>query len=162
MPKSQARPVQCACDTVYRMAQEPDVPLAFDQSTNEYHLVFGVERSGRAVIYFCFSCGGALPNSRRAQLFAVLTSAETRRLRVLTRDLRSIDDAIRKLGPPDHDLKDGESVLSPGSETEPDYVQTYRTLIYSQLSETADVRIVERFPHGVGVEFVGKYIGENK
>ena len=159
MPRTRSLSALCTCDTIYRLAQEPDVPIIFDQTTNEFHFVFGAEGRSRALMYHCFFCGGALPKSQRDQLFAILTQAETRRLRSLTKSLRTIEQVVSKLGQPDHDLSDGESLLSPGSATEPDHVRTFRTLIYSRLSSTADVRIVEYAPCSLGVELVGKYIG---
>jgi hypothetical protein len=162
MPKRPALTALCTCDLIPRLAREPDVPIVFDDAMHEFHLVFGHESRSRATIYHCFSCGGAMPKSRREEHFATITDTETIRLKALTKAIRSLEDAIKQFGPPDHDLPDGETVVSPGSGGEPDHVRTYRTLLYSRLSETAEVVITDYAPRGIGVEYRGKYLGDNR
>jgi hypothetical protein len=152
----------CTCGVVERATHEPSVPVIFDENTNEFHLVCNPEHKGSMILYYCFFCGGSLPKSKRDLLFAVVTQAETARLKNLTRDIRTIEDAIRVFGVPDFDLPDGETVSSPQSETEPVHIESFRVIGYSGLSQTADVRITDYRRSRPGIVFIGKYIGEPK
>ncbi len=148
----------CDCDVLDRAADEPDTPIAFDAQTNEYQLVHSEENRGLMVFYYCPFCGGRTPDTRRGRLFARITFAEVQRLKKLTRDIKTIDDAIRVLGKPDADHPDGITTQTPDSETEPTQIKSYRMITYSGLSETAVVQITDYRRDRVEIQFTGKFL----
>jgi hypothetical protein len=128
---------------------------------NEYHLTYGGDARGHWMIYHCPFCGGAAPRSKRETLFAQITDAESRRLHELTRDVRTVEVAIARFGPPDHDLVDGLTMQTPATDTEPSKVSSYRVLTYDRLSETADVHFTDYGPErGLRMTLQSKYIGK--
>ncbi len=139
-----------------------EAPIVFDAAMNEYHIKnVGKDRHGHSVIYHCPFCGGAAPRSKRGSFFATITSAEARRLNELASSLRTVEEAIARLGNPDGDLEQGISMQTPASETQPAKVVSYRTLTYKHLSKTADVVLVDYGPErGVRVTLRGKYLGK--
>jgi hypothetical protein len=91
--------------------------------------------------------------------FAQIT-AETGRLKALAPGLRTVEDAIGKLGQPEEDHASGMTTQSPATETEPSIVRSYRLLRYTGLSETANVTFVDYGPKGgLHMTLESKYIG---
>ena len=111
------------------------------------------------VIYHCPFCGGAAPKSKRALLFAVITEDEQERLGKLMKGIKSIDDAVRKLGQPDDDIASGVTRRSPEKPGHPPTIQSYRRIVYSQLSETAELHITDFREEGIAFSLQGKYVG---
>lgn len=135
----------------------------FDETLNEFHITHVNEGPrGYTMIYHCPMCGGAAPASKRASFFAHITDEESRRLRALGDELRSLEDVIAKLGPPTHDQRRGLVTHSPECDEKPAEVHGYRVLVYSNLSETANVRFTDYGPgRGVHMSLESKYIGPN-
>lgn len=163
--------VPCTCSWLANAAAEPDNPIVFDEALNEYNLAHhrptGANGAGAPVaqsrIYHCPWCGGVAPKSKRATLFAHLTDAERSRLHDLTAAIRTIADAVAKLGPPDHDLHQGFRRMTPASDTKPAEEKSYRVIRYTKLSETADVRFTDLGPdRDVWLTLESKYVGPKK
>src|ERR1700687_2896706 len=57
----------CTCNWPRDVSREPENSVRFDESTGEYEFV--TPSGGRLNIYHCPFCGGAMPRSRRAELF---------------------------------------------------------------------------------------------
>jgi len=153
----------CDCRTLDRAADEPANPIIFSARTNEYQLVYGDDdNQAGMLLYYCPFCGGRTPDSQRDRLFSRITMAETDRLKELTRGIKTIDDAIRVLGEPDTDVPDGVTVVTDESETEPARVQSYRTIIYSGLSDTAIVHITDDGRGGIYTQFVGRSVSDEQ
>ena len=148
----------CDCRTLDRIVDEPEIPIFFSARTNEYRLVYGENSEGAMLVYYCPFCGGRMPDSRRDRLFARITHAEMQRLKNLTRDIKTIDDAIRILGEPDTDSPDGLTCSTDDSGTEPTKIESYRMITYSGLSETALVQITDYRSDRVGIQFIGKVL----
>jgi len=135
------------------------MPIEFDQDVNEYHLVFGDVRGSKAILYHCPFCGGAAPRSKRELLFATLDNREVSRLRALTKKIKTVDELLKTLGVPDRDLDAGVT-MAEKRDGQPDRVDTFRTLIYSQQSKSADIRVaVTRTGQVAGITFESKYLG---
>lgn len=152
----------CDCAGLDISVDESNTPIVFDAQTNEYHLVYGDENQGIMVFYYCPFCGGRLPDSRRHRLFARITQAEATRLRTLIEGIRTIEDACRILGEPDTDLAQGETHMTPESASEPTQVDSYRTIRYSKLSDTAVVEFTDYRKDRVGVRFTAKPLEEGQ
>lgn len=150
----------CACNWPRDVSREPENSVRFDESTGEYEFV--TSSGGKLNIYHCPFCGGAMPRSRRAELFAYVSDAEVARLDDLTRNLRSVDEAMRALGPPDTDMAAGLRERTPTRGRRPPRVASHRVLTFSRLSDTADVQLIDRGPEGIRFSYVGKYLGTKK
>jgi hypothetical protein len=127
---------KCECGSLERHSKEPSVPIEFDEKLNEYHIrgTSGME----IMIYHCPFCGGRTPDSRRSKLFMHITYAEAERLRGLTRDLKTLDEALNAFGPPDWDDPTGCGETKDDS-TGRQVTTYYRQLTYNGLSDTARV-----------------------
>lgn len=133
---------KCDCGTVENASQEPQHPIRFDPELNEYYIALDTTGKGRMMIYYCPFCGGAVPESRRSSLFMHVPTMERWRIIRLLKGVKTISDVLARFGPPDedaevpsvigHPIKDGEST---GGE-----ILWQRTLLYRNISETADVK----------------------
>src|SRR5258708_928247 len=88
----------CQCQGAEHLAAEPDSPIAFDARLNEYHLVRGRWYS---IMFYCFRCGGRLPESTRDELFFKPDAAEQAEATSLLATAKSRADIFRLLGPAD-------------------------------------------------------------
>lgn len=154
----------CECGYLPRSADDPDLPIAFDTLTGEYQFKYRErlgDQDGAAmlVIYHCPFCGGAAPKSKRELLFAVIPENERERLSKLIVGIKTLGDAARILGPPDDDLASGVTRRSPEDPGRPPTIQNFRVLVYSRLSETAELRITDFHEEGVRFSLQGKYVG---
>jgi hypothetical protein len=149
----------CSCGVLENFANDPELPIAFDKFTNEFHILRHGEdaRSGH-IIYRCFNCGGLPPASIRAELFHLVPIMETQRLATLCKDIRTLDDAIHILGKPDFDFVGGVKTMSAPKFDEAQVIEPFRALIYSNFSETASVHISDSPTGRARVYFQGKEI----
>jgi hypothetical protein len=99
------------------------------------------------------------PRSQRDRQFAVLTWDEIRRLEALTHDVRTPDEAVTRFGSPNVERLRGTTVRLPGTDTEPERVESYRTMTFTGLSDTAEVVLVDYGVGGVKWQYAPKYIG---
>jgi len=150
----------CACNWPRDVSREPENSVRFDDSTGEYEFV--TPSGGKLNIYHCPFCGGAMPRSRRAELFAYITEAELQRLDELTRAVGSVDEAVRAFGSPETDMAAGLRERTAARGRRPRRVASYRVLTFSRLSETADVHLIDAGPEGIRFSYVGKYLGARK
>ena len=152
---------ECTCSFLEESAHNPDLPIIFDEVTKEYQVEYKKPsgETGHMMIYHCPFCGGAAPESLRDKLFAVLSQEEENRLRGLTKNIVTIEDAIATLGLPDEDHYDGVGINWPEREDNAPTWQKFRTLSYSNLSETAILLIVDFHKERVQTILQGKYIG---
>lgn len=146
----------CRCGFLERYANDPEQPVHYDAETHEYNFDVG---KGTIRIRHCFFCGGKAPESLRSHLFAVVSHSEIHRLNELTKNIKSLDDAIARLGPPDYEAPEIETDITPHHHPTPEISRSFRSLVYSNLSETADVVISDRQERGIKASFRGKYIG---
>jgi hypothetical protein len=155
----------CRCGYLQRAADDPGSPVVFDSDSNEYNFRgpgSAAAEDPRFVtvrIYHCPFCGGAAPSSKPRLQFVVISQGEQQRLLQLLDGIRTLDDAIRVLGPPEEDTPHGVTETHPEEESAAPTVRSCRTLTYRGLSETADVCILDRQGDRVGVILQGKYVG---
>jgi hypothetical protein len=81
-------------------------------------------------------------------------------LKELTAEIETFDDAIRILGAPDIDRKQGVTEISKYSETKPQEVKSFREVVYQDFSETAEIHMQDTEQGKVFIWFSGKYIGD--
>jgi hypothetical protein len=157
----------CACRYLERAADDPRSPITYDPELDEYNFEYpspcadAACGAGKASlrIYHCPFCGGAAPPSKRGLLFAVVAPAEERRLYKLLGGIKTLDEALQTFGPPDDDNPYGLTERGPEREATGPTVESFRTLRYSGLSESADVHIAESRTGGVHFWLQGKYLG---
>jgi hypothetical protein len=98
----------CDCGGPERWVRDPHFPVEFDEQMNEYHLV----RDGaRALMRYCFWCGGRLPESRRGSCFTTPSAAEMAEVKGLLDGAKTHEDVLRILGPPDEFRDMGGGVI---------------------------------------------------
>jgi hypothetical protein len=149
----------CTCNWPLDVSREPHNSVHFDEATGEYE--FLTQSGGRLNIYHCPFCGGAMPRSRRGELFAYISEAEVARLDELTRGISSVEEAVRILGRPDTDMAAGMRERTPARGRRPPRVSTHRVLTFSRLSDTADVQLIDSGPR-IRFSYIGKYLGAPK
>jgi hypothetical protein len=65
---------------------------------------------------------------------------------------------VRVLGKPDRDVARGLTVHTPAKGRTPPQITSYRTLTFSELSDTADVVLTDYGPAGIRFRLQGKYL----
>lgn len=152
----------CDCGWLEDSASDPELPIVFDEAINELQIEYS-GRSGEAtgvmVIYHCPFCGGAAPESKRDQLFAKVSTTEEYRLNELLKDIKTMDDAIEKLGRPEIDNPHGCIIQSKQTEKCPTITQNYRSLMYSNLSDVANVILTDFHKERIHISYQGKFLG---
>jgi hypothetical protein len=143
---------RCECKTVEQLASDRKSPIEYDRHLNEYNLVSG-DGNTRYRMYFCFFCGGKLPESRRAGFFSEPSDQEMKEVAQLLSKAGSMQKVVQFLGEPDETLKapkgqNGDSV----------YKSHHR---YLKRWNTLDLTIRERKDGSIDSAFTGKYRGES-
>ena len=147
---------ECKCGVLQQAADDPDSHVEFDPKLNEFHITG--KSNGYMMVYYCPFCGGSAPKSRRPSLFHRLSNAERRRLCELTKDLRTVDAVIAALGQPDIRHPVGLITGTPERDGKPETTQGYPMMIYSKISDTANIEVVVYPDDKVAITFVGKSI----
>jgi hypothetical protein len=161
MPNNQLAP--CQCGFLEGEANHPDSPIRFDAKLNEYHFIHHMSTGEEAkmMIYHCPFCGGRAPESRRDELFHRLTEAERHRLFKLTERLRTLDQVIAAFGQPDLDQPVGLVKVTPERDGKPETTESCRVVIYTKLSDTADVHVKVHPTNRVAFSFSAKAVEEH-
>ncbi len=154
--------ILCTCGYLERAADDPASPIVFDERTSEYQFTYqesGLDGPSMLVIYHCPFCGGAAPESQRHLLFAAISPAEKERLIQLVAPIETIQQALDTFGMPQFDTYFVLQELRRDDPNNPPSFQQNRELLYTTLSEVADVRIMEVPNDRVSWTLCGKYIG---
>lgn len=150
----------CTCGFLEREADNPASPILFDKQLGEYHLVYQNSQTGGTIIYHCPFCGGAAPPSKREALFTAIPDEEAQRLYQLFDGMRTLQEVIAALGPPDKEEKRGLTVGQHEEDGQAPTMRSFRTLRYTHLSDSADVVVHAAADEGgLGLILMGKYIG---
>src|SRR6266851_7386421 len=151
--------IECDCSYLDRMADDPDMPIKYDARLNEFQFVYHIGLiEGQLLIRHCPFCGGKAPPSKRSSMFAIISSSETARLVSLTKSLKTVGDVLLALGEPDEDHESGLVVTRPEKDGNPPESQSFRTLVYKAVSETADIHVTVYPQDKVTFRFQSKYI----
>jgi hypothetical protein len=149
----------CDCRSLNDAANNPDVPIEFDVTLKEFHIVYTNDPHSYMLIRHCPFCGGKAPTSKRDSLFAAIPVEELSRLARLTNSLKQVGDVIAAFGMPNRDEEVGSMLTRPEGEGMPPETQVYRVLVYTGLSGVADMRATVLPDERVSITFAGKYIG---
>ncbi len=159
-----ATEVVCTCGYLDRCANDPDSPIEFDDVVHEFLYVVRKDNGdvkSKLSIYHCPWCGRETPPSRRDTLFAAVSHMEEQRIRALFDGLKSATDVIQRHGPPQRDLMNSFVSRTPENGATPPVSKACRYLVYSHLSETVDVHVLE-YPDRLGLSLHGKYTGPRR
>lgn len=143
----------CQCEAIAELASDRNCPIEFDANLNEYNIV-SKDAHVRYRLYFCFFCGGSLPESERVNLYTQPSQKEIEQIKKLLGEARTIEEALRKLGQP------SKATNPPRTE------QQYRSGIayrqhYHYLTrwKTLDLTVRERSDQSFDLAIVGKCKG---
>jgi hypothetical protein len=92
---------RCSCGFLEQAADDPKLPIRFDQSVGEYNFEFPSpcvgetcpEAKAQLRIYHCPFCGGAAPPSKRETLFAHISDEEAARIYRMFHGMRTLEVA---------------------------------------------------------------------
>ncbi|HSU53230.1 MAG TPA: hypothetical protein VLT36_04145 [Candidatus Dormibacteraeota bacterium] len=149
----------CDCGILEHASKEPGHVIRWDDQLKEYHILYG--KGGQMMIYYCPFCGGSTPKSQRSRLFHTLTDAECQRLCDLTKNMRTLQEVVASFGEPDIKQPVGMTVTKPEREGEPETTRSYPVMIYTKLSDIADVHVTIYPTDRVGISFQGKAMAKN-
>ena len=149
----------CTCGYLQGSAADPDHPIEFDDTLNEFHfVVHGTDGAikNTLCLYHCPFCGGVAPPSKREALFAEISDAEVARIKSLFAGLQTLEDVRNALGPPDSDDPEGFIEHHPERDGRPPQEHIRRSLRYCDLSNSVDVSVHENGIGGLAFTFSGK------
>ena len=130
---------RCTCSMIRKYAEDPSMPISFNERFSEYHLPDPRDPGGYIVLTYCFHCGGALPPSKRGDLFHDVDDTEMQKFIDKLEGATTIDDVVDRLGEPDC------TIQPPPTETEDLYgvKRVNRQLDYTRLSPTVVLTVSE-------------------
>jgi hypothetical protein len=153
--------VPCGCGYLERAADDPAIPIVFDEQTSEYQFIYQEpDCDGRSmlIIYHCPFCGGKASESKRHLLFAAISRDEEERLAQLLSPIKTMQQAIDAFGPPQMDSFCVMRETRRDNPSNPPMAQRCREILYKGLSDVADVRIRELPDGRVSFTLQGKHI----
>ena len=145
---------KCNCNTMQKYSKDAHCPVKYDGKLNEYSISYG---TGSIMMYYCFFCGGRLPESNRGNLFTRPSKIEMFKAFNIIRKIKTEQDIIRILDQPDDKL----SVDTfPGSEIKKDTFEKGWKAQYTYSSKWKTLEIIFNvFDDGtVQGSLGGKYI----
>jgi Domain of unknown function (DUF6980) len=92
---------KCQCNVVKRYAKNPYVPVIYDEELNEYHLAH-YDQDSYSMLYYCFFCGGKLPESKRGTFFEEQDPIEVAEFSRLAEQVSDVKSMRAILGEPDY------------------------------------------------------------
>ena len=92
---------KCKCGYLGHSANDPTSPIEYSERTKKYSFKYSPKKNVYNWLYidYCPSCGGRAPKSKKN----IIPKKEMVWLQKLTKNISTIDDAIKILGKPDRD-----------------------------------------------------------
>lgn len=91
----------CNCGNPEYWIKDSSVPIKFDKKMNEYYIPHGTEMKSLLVMYYCFFCGGKLPDSKRGSFFTNPSRKEVKEMLSIVKNITDEKEMERLLGEPD-------------------------------------------------------------
>ena len=93
----------CECNAIKTLAADENCPIQLDETLGEYNFI---SNDGTVYyrMYYCFFCGGLLPRSKRLDLYDEPDENEVDQVKKLLDKAHTIQDVLKTLGEPDHDI----------------------------------------------------------
>jgi hypothetical protein len=144
----------CSCGHPEEWKVNDKIPISYSEELNEYSLM--CEGGHEFIMYYCFFCGGKLPDSTRGQLFSEIDKSEEDEVRSLIEAIDTVGKMREVLGEPDeivdHDLDDGYYVLKNKN-------KCVRWYVYRKRWKSLVLQIGENDDGTLGFSYGGKYVG---
>src|SRR5205823_1769898 len=122
------------------LSSDAQYPIHYDEELNEYNLA-SLDKRVNYRMYYCFFCGGRLPESKRASLFTEPGDKEMKEISDILHNVKKIEQAIELLGKPDNTASAPQGSPSDDGIDGKVYKRHYR---YSKRWKTLDLIIRER------------------
>jgi hypothetical protein len=158
--------IRCTCGFLKRDARDLSLPLRFDPILNEYSFQFDLPSGTRMtlILSHCPRCGGVASASDRDKFFALVSAAESSRLKAITDKLTNVQKIERTLGASDEDR--AYMPIPEFAEMQPRSgrreMKKIRVMYYTRLSETADVHFKVYSNGEVERLILPKYLGHKR
>jgi hypothetical protein len=149
---------KCGCATVESLASHRQCPIEYDEKLNEYNLV-SLDKKVRYRMYYCFFCGGKLPESKRGSLCTAPSDNEMKEVTEILTRVRSIQQAMEVLGKPDETTSAPKASSRDNGISGMAYTRHHR---YLRRWKTLDLTLREREDGSFDGAFTGKYRGATK
>lgn len=99
-PSSFQKDGMCGCGQPERMASDPNSPVSFNETLNQYYVESG-GGSRQNLMYFCFFCGGKMPKSKCGDHFTHIDDSELEAAMDFVSKIETVHDIFKILGEPD-------------------------------------------------------------
>ena len=146
----------CDCKSIDNYSKDPEVPISYDSKFNEYSINFVSDNGGKVFLRYCFSCGGALPESKRCDYFTNPDETLIVKYKNMLKDVKNADDIICILGEPDSQI-DLPSIREEDKEIY-GMKQQKRQFDYEKLSDSFILSVSEYIDGTFDYVFFGKQI----
>jgi len=92
---------KCICTWLDQMANDPNVPITYLELSGRYAFQYTPRKNVYNTLYmdYCPNCGGKVFESNKEVL---IPEEELKRLKSLTGNIKTVEDAVKVLGKPDH------------------------------------------------------------
>jgi len=89
----------CNCHHPEEWKVNDKIPIAYCEELNEYHIM--CDGGHELIMYYCYFCGGKLPDSLRGQQFVKLDKSEEDEVKSLIANIDTVEKIYKVLGEPD-------------------------------------------------------------
>ena len=149
----------CNCRHHEEWKVNDKIPISYFEELNEYNLM--CEGGHGLIMYYCFFCGGKLPDSLRGQLFYELDKSEEDEVKSLIGKIDTVEKMHEVLGEPDeivdHDLEEENFFVLKKNKNK--CVRWYR---YNKRWKSLELQVMENEDGTLGCSYVQKHIGRRK
>lgn len=129
----------CDCNSVENFIAENDSTIKYDSKSEEYFLLG--ENNRKSFLYFCFVCGGRLPESKNDEFSLASSESEVNEIHEKIKNAKTVDKLIKILGVPD------EKVITDLAEIKKQKLlgrkPVKQTLVYNSIADTFSLIVVE-------------------
>ena len=145
--------VQCQCGLLERWATDAAIRIEYDAEFDEYHLM--LKAGAFRMIYFCPSCGGRTPESKRGDFFTKPSQTDIQSLSARVRQAKTLDEVVHIIGQPDD--RHGPITHTPEEKRTHAVKNIKSSLVYWTLSSTVCLIVQEDEDGRVNFRFTGQY-----
>ncbi len=124
---------KCKCGILKTLIEQIPEHVEFDERFKEFHIKSS--DGGYWLCYFCPACGGQLPRSQRGRYFTKPRWIDIWRVRRTMRQVTSVEDMKRVLGPPTRECQ-FRNPDDPTTATQFDYVGKWKSLTLFVLEQS--------------------------
>ncbi|MHC5061314.1 MAG: DUF6980 family protein [Planctomycetota bacterium] len=144
----------CNCRSSEEWKVNDKIPISYFEELNEYHIM--CEGGVTSVMYYCYFCGGKLPDSLRGQLFYELDKSEENEVKSLISKIDTVEKIHEVLG-------EADKILNRDTEEEAFFVlrnkkKCVRWYVYHKRWKSLELQILEHEDGTLGFSIAQKHI----